>query len=341
LIASLDVIGFGSLNIDEFWEVPSEFLTSRELRPGDEYVRDVAWFERTYPELSSQGDRKAVDPGGSAANMIAALRRMGMRTGFFGAAGAQDADLLRLEELGDAPDLRIERGAVPSGRCLALIAIDDPTRDRALVIVPNANDVAGAAGFDPNYFGFARWVHLTSFVNRGPLSVQIEVAQGLPEATRVSFDPGVVYCRRGWLELEPLLRRTAVLFVTDEELALLGNGKEPGSVVAGLLELGVGTVVVKRGREGISGFRRGEHLHQPAIPPAAVVDRTGAGDVAAAGFIAGMLLGRDLGSSLELAAAAASRSIEAYGRTRYPDASLLGRDSVDRGACFSVQEQVK
>jgi ribokinase len=323
---SLDVIGFGSLNIDEFWEVHSEFLRSRGLRPGDEYVRDVTWFEQNYPELSVLGERKAVDPGGSAANMIAALRRLGMRTGFFGAAGARDADLLRLEELGDASDLCIERAAVPSGRCLALIATDDPTRDRSLVIVPNANDAAGAGGFAPDYFASARWVHFTSFVNSGPLSVQVQVAQGLPEATRLSFDPGVVYCSRGWTELEPLLRRTAVLFVTDEELAMLGGGSASRTVLDRLLNCGAGTVVVKRGREGVSGYRRGEELHQPGIPPAAVVDRTGAGDVAAAGFIAGMLLGRDLGACLKLAAAAASRSIEGYGRTRYPDPSLLGRE---------------
>ncbi len=70
-------------------------------------------------------------------------------------------------------------------------------------------------------------------------------------------------------------------------------------------------------------FHAGKTIVQPAIPPTVLVDRTGAGDVAAAGFIAGELKALDLGGCLEVAAAAASKSIEGYGRTAYPDRAFL------------------
>ncbi|MFH0960956.1 MAG: hypothetical protein V1897_19905, partial [Pseudomonadota bacterium] len=95
-----DCIGFGSINIDEFWEAPKEFFQLIGVFPGQEVVRNVQWFNQFYPLLQQAGSLKAVGPGGSAANTVAALRRMGVETGFFGAAGEDVADFVHLEELG-------------------------------------------------------------------------------------------------------------------------------------------------------------------------------------------------------------------------------------------------
>ena len=170
----LDAIGFGSLNLDEFWEISSEFLSSLRLKPGEEYIRDVEWFKQVYPELRAQGNLKAVDPGGSAANMVAALFKMGFETGFYGATGRGDLKKMRPEELGKPENLKITISEFPAGRCLALIDLQVPDRDRALVILPNANDLASSDGMDVEYFARARWVHLTSFVSKKPLEAQIE-----------------------------------------------------------------------------------------------------------------------------------------------------------------------
>jgi ribokinase len=55
--------------------------------------------------------------------------------------------------------------------------------------------------------------------------------------------------------------------------------------------------------------------------PAEVVDVTGAGDLFAAGFLAGMIEGVGLESAGRLAAWAASRGIAGIGRSTYPDAA--------------------
>ncbi len=321
--ATLHAIGFGSLNLDEFWEVDADFLLRLGLKVGEECVRDVEWFERVYPLLKAQGTARGIDPGGSAANMIAAMRRMGFDTGFFGSAGRSDADPLRLGELGSQDNLRILASPQPSGRCLALIDRDDPGKDRALVILPNANDMAGCDGPDLSFFGQASWVHFTSFVSRKPLLVQARLAAALSANTRISFDPGAVYCALGVALLEPILRRADVLFATPEELADLSGHAEERVALEALFALGVGTIVVKRGADGLSAFRPDATYSRPAVRPAVVTDRTGAGDVAAAGFIAGMNLSLGIEGCLELAATAASRSIEGYGRSTYPDRALL------------------
>lgn len=316
---TLDVIGFGSLNLDEFWEVPQDFLRAHALEPGREYVRDVDWFAEVYPELQTRGTLKGRDPGGSAANTIAALARMGFRTGFFGSAGREDAQLLRLDELGRPEDLRVSLRDLPSGRCLALIAEDDPHRDRALVILPNANSLAGWNDIDAEHFSQAKWVHFTSFVADGPLAAQISLKERLPAHVQVSFDPGALYVARGLAQLTPLLQKTTVLFVAEEELMELTGLPDRERAVMALLGMGVATVVVKLGAQGILAFEKDVSYFQPAVTPAIIKDRTGAGDVAAAGFMAGLIRGFDLRACLEIAATAASRSLEGFGRSAYPD----------------------
>lgn len=321
--STLHAIGFGSLNLDEFWEVDRDFLRGLGLHVGEEYVRDVHWFERVYPLLRSRGTARAIDPGGSAANMIAAMRRMGFETGFFGAAGRRDSDALRLEELGAPANLRIAPSPTPSGRCLALIDRGDPGKDRALVILPNANDLAGSDSIDSTFFMQALWIHFTSFVSKGPLDVQMRLVNMLPDSIHISFDPGAVYCAMGPEALVPVLRRVEVLFTTPEEMTALSGTSDAEKSLDMLFSLGVRTVVVKRGAGGIAAFQRGEAFAKSAVQARVIRDRTGAGDVAAAGFVAGMILSLGIEGSLELAALVASRSIEGYGRSTYPDRALL------------------
>jgi sugar/nucleoside kinase (ribokinase family) len=319
----LHAIGFGSLNLDEIWEVSGEFLLSYDLRPGEEYVRDVKLYDLIHPALEAQGALKAAEPGGSAANMIAALNKMGFATGFYGATGTDAEEGLALESLGKPENVKIKRVELPAGRCLALIDRADPGRDRALVILPNANDLAGSEELDFDYFRQAQWVHLTSFVSQKALAAQIKVVERIYGSTQISFDPGALYAARGANQLKPILSRTDLLFVAQEELETLTSQPAMDAAVDFLFEIGVRMVIVKLGAEGMRAFAPGKSVYQPAVFPREIRDRTGAGDVAAAGFLAGTIESIGLEASLELAAIMASKSIEGYGRGTYPDKAFF------------------
>jgi ribokinase len=223
---------------------------------------------------------------------------------------------------------------LPAGRCLALIDTADPSRDRALVILPNANDLAGSEELDFDYFRQAQWVHLTSFVSQKALAAQIKVVERVCGSTRVSFDPGALYAARGSNQLKPILRRTNILFVTQEELETLTSQPAMDAAVNFLFEIGVEMVIVKLGPEGLRAFTHETSAYQPAVLPREIRDRTGAGDVAAAGFLAGTIESVGLEASLQLAAIMASKSIEGYGRSSYPDKAFFEEAlSRVRGSC--------
>ena len=75
-----------------------------------------------------------------------------------------------------------------------------------------------------------------------------------------------------------------------------------------------------RGPEGAIAVANGECVAVPAATVEKIVDTTGAGDLFAAGFIAGRCRGRGLGGCLEAGSVAAAEIISHFGAR--PEADL-------------------
>jgi ribokinase len=206
-----------------------------------------------------------------------------------------------------------------SGVCL--IAVDE-TMDRTNFVLPNANDALGADLVDAGYLNSASFVHLSSFAGELPFQAQQAVLPRLSHP-RISFDPGELYCRKGLDGLATILKRTYLLFLTERELKYL-TGLNPREGAPKLFECGVTIVACKRGRHGALVFSE-DGTHEVPAPEMEVVDPTGAGDVFAAGFLAGLLLDRSVAECGRFAADVASQSVAGYGREKYPDAGVLRR----------------
>lgn len=86
-----------------------------------------------------------------------------------------------------------------------------------------------------------------------------------------------------------------------------------------------GLVVVTKGSQGCLVETAAGGQAVPALPAVEAVDRTGAGDVLAAGLLVGLGEGREVADAVRFAMAAASCSIEGVG-----PAAVAGRDAIDR-----------
>jgi sugar/nucleoside kinase (ribokinase family) len=82
----------------------------------------------------------------------------------------------------------------------------------------------------------------------------------------------------------------------------------------------VSTLVITRGSAGAIAIEGGERADVPAASVAEVIDTTGAGDLFAAGFLAGRLRGRELKDCLEAGTIAAGEIISHFGAR--PEADL-------------------
>jgi len=318
----LDIIGIGALNIDLMYEVDDLAALQKEgwpLHAGKETSLPAAEFPRLLQELRGRGASRFRSGGGSAANTVVALARMGFGAGFWGRVGADEEGALILSDMAGVDVAQVKAGGV-SGICLVVL---DRQRDRALVVQPYANDDLRLEDLDLPYLSESRYLHLSAFVGDGPLDAQRRLMELLPPQVKVSLDPGELYAQRGIEEVLPLIEHSSILFATDREICTLTDKKDYKAGCRKIASLGPDAVVCKMGQEGAYCLsREGEMAFRPQ-GERAVLDNTGAGDVFDAGFLAGLLLARSLDDCLAFAHHVAAKSLGGYGRLQYPNAGDL------------------
>lgn len=116
-----------------------------------------------------------------------------------------------------------------------------------------------------------------------------------------------------------------ILFANDTELATLTGEVDFETGIASVKDK-LPVLVVTRGAQGAVALSNGERAEVAAEPVAKVVDTTGAGDLFAAGFLAGHTKGDDLQTCLRRGAIAAAEIISHYGARPESDMRALMAD---------------
>lgn len=273
-----DVVGCGALNYDVLYQV------DRLSEPGGhEPIRSV---------------HKC--PGGSAANTVSGIARLGFSAGFLGAVG-DDAEGREILSLWEREGVDVGHIQVVGAATGLIIGFVDRHGERTLYPYPSANNEFRLTSDAIAYASQAKLVHLTSFVGDRQFCDQQKLIDGLPAGVKVSFGPGDLYAERGYGGIKSMLKRTDYLFVNRPEVELItGQSYDEGARF--LANLGIGVVAVTLGERGCFVVAAGEEQLVPSDPihRAEVVDTTGAGDSFAAGFLAGQLWGRSVEESARI-----------------------------------------
>lgn len=259
----IEVIGFGALNCDAICKV--EKIPS----PGQE-VGVISVVRQ---------------PGGSAANTIVGLARLGVRTGFLGVVGDDAKGELLLNDLrNENVDVQgIGRLKGYTGTTLAFI---DAVGERTIYVLPSVNDTYATATCD--YIWQADTLHVSSFMHAQQLRMQVEcIDRAKDQGTKISFSPGNAYATLGLERLGSIIERASIVFLNDDEAQAL-TGTAYAESADSLLRLGAQMVAITLGSEGCYVATRDEHVVVPAFKTP-VRDTIGAGDAFAAGFLYGQL----------------------------------------------------
>ena len=253
--------------------------------------------------------------GGMAANTAYALACLGLPVSLVGRVGADGDGEFLLESLAGV-DLSHVIVQGESGRAYILT---DREGERTILVAPNTNDDLQERDLPWEALAAATYLHLTALVGDGPLAVQRAIARRVPEQVRLSLDPGELYARRGWPALEDILDHLETLLVTESEWRQLGGEPQVHPNWAPPL------VVIKRGARGARLLTPLRYLDFPVELGGGLVDTLGAGDVFAAGYLAGRLSGLHLNACVRLGNRAAAVSLRGAGRDSYPDRNFLER----------------
>jgi len=259
-------------------------------------------------------------PGGSAANTIVGLARLGMRTAFIGKVASDHEGKLLLD---DFRREGVNIGGVviaKTGQSGTVSAFIDRKGERALYVHPSTNDTLTFQEINLDYAKQTEFLHLTS-MDEKPFQAQKELVETLPNV-KVSLDLGEIYGRKGLTKLRPLLKRSYVLMPSENELKMMTQ-KDFKEGANRLLKEGARIVAVKLGQRGCY-VTNGKESYLVKPFETRVVDTTGAGDAFCAGFLYGLIKGKDLCECGRLGNFVASKCIEKAGaRTGLPQASEL------------------
>ena len=291
-----EVIGFGALNVDKLYSV--ENIVGKD---GESFIKS---------ETST--------PGGSAANTIVGLSRLGCSTSIIGKiAEDDDGDLIEynLAVNGVYSNNLIYSETGSTGKCLGFV---DRDGERCLYIDPGVNDEIKLGEINPLNIMRCKIMHYTSFVGDS-FNTQIELLDLLNDSVVLSFDPGMIYVEKGFDELRPILERCNILLINESELRLLCDNDESSvkELAVGLLDFGIETVVVKQGSKGVFAMDNSAECFVESYS-CDVVDTTGAGDSFNSGFLYSFLKGYDLEKSCKIGNWVASKSIEGFGMEKFP-----------------------
>ena len=289
-MTKFDVVGFGALNVDMLFKV-------QKLAGAEEES-----FIEDYKEAC----------GGSAANTIVGLARLGCKTGFIGKVGNDREGKLQIdcfskEGVDTSGIIQATKGK--SGSVMGFV---DKKGARALYINSGVNDTIEPREINYNYLSQTEFVHFSSFVGEKSLRTQKKLLAALPNDVKISFDPGSVYAQKGFAVIEPIIRSTYVLMPNAFELELLTGETDFRKGADLMIGLGVKIVAVKLGDQGCFVTDGEEQLKVEPFKVKAV-DTTGAGDAFCAGFLYGLINKKSLYECGQIANFVGSRSVTAMG----------------------------
>lgn len=316
-----DVIAIGNAIVDVMAPCEDALIEELGMARGGMTLIDDAAADRLY---AAMGPAKEIS-GGSAANTLAGLAALGARCAFVG----QVAD----DQLGQvfAHDIRAggihfatppRQGEPSTARCLIFVT---PDGQRTMNTFLGASQYLPASALDTGTIASAKVLYLEGYLwdpeePRAAMRQAIETARAAGRQVALTLSDAFVIARHGE-DFRALIADGLIdiLFANEVELAAMTGEDDFDAGVAALAPK-VPVLVVTRSEKGAVAVARGERAEVPAEPVTQVVDTTGAGDLFAAGFLAGHVRGEPLATCLRMGAIAAAEVIGHYGAR--PEADL-------------------
>lgn len=322
--AQFDVLAIGNAIVDVLARASDELIEAENLVKGSMRLIDAEEAERLYAAMGPAIEMS----GGSAANTLAGMAALGRKCAFIGqVAKDQLGDVFThdLKALGVAYETpALEEGA-PTARCLVLVS---PDGQRTMNTFLGASHLLEQSMINEAWIADSAILYLEGYLwdpelSRAAMRRAIEVARDAGRKVAFTLSDAFIIDRHGD-DFRQLIGEGMfdILFANEVEICALSGEQDFEAAVAAILP-NVPMLVVTRGEYGAIAIANGERAEVKAQPIDEVVDTTGAGDLFAAGFLAGQAEGRNLEESLKMGAICAAEIIAQVGPRAQCDLKAL------------------
>ena len=324
--ARFDIVAVGNALVDVIAQVGDGFIAEHRLAKGQMALIDAERALSLYAAMPPGIETS----GGSAANTLAGMAMLGCRCAHIGQVAADQLGAVFAHDLrnaGVAFDTPARSGGAPTGRCLIAVTPDGQRTMSTLLgasaeLAPEAIDHAlirdGAILFLEGY----QW---DSAGPRSAMRSAIDTAQAAGRKVALTLSAEFCVAAHGadWLALLKA-GKIDILVGNEGEVTALARADDVEAAMAQIRAM-VPLLVTTHGERGATAIRGGERVDVPAAKCERVVDTTGAGDLFAAGFLAGQAQAHDLKASLRLGALCAAECISHIGPRPQADLKTLAR----------------
>ena len=319
--ASLDVVAVGNAIVDIIAAADDALIDAEGLTKGGMQLVDAARADMLYGKMGAAHEIS----GGSAANTIAGMAALGRKCGFIGQVaddqfGKVFSHDIRAIGVDFTTPMRGEEP--PTAQCLIFVT---PDGQRTMNTFLGASQYLPAKALDKVMIERAAVLYLEGYLwdpeePRAAMREAIAIAKNAGRKVAFTLSDNFVISRHGD-DFRTLLNAgdIDILFANEGEICTLMGTEDFEAAVAAAAPL-VPTLVVTRSEKGAIAIQNGVRAEVAAEPVEKVIDTTGAGDLFAAGFLAGQSEGRSLGDSLTMGSVCAAEIISHYGPR--PEADL-------------------
>lgn len=325
----LDIITVGSATIDVFVSVAQR---QEEVLPHEKHM-DVCYHIGGKSLITNL----VMNTGGGGTNTAVAFSRLGLRTGWLGVLGNDEhGDIVEKQLKKEKIAILGKRKPGMTGYSVIIVGLQ---KDHVVLAYKGVNNKLQAKEL-PWARLRPRWFYFSSMVGDSLTALKRIAEYAVEHDIPYAFNPSMYLVNNGPEPISPILNGCAVLILNKAEAqSLLGIFREDNFLLKGLRKLTKGIVVITDGSKGAYAYD-GEYKYTLVPRNTPVVETTGAGDSFASGFVAALMMKKDIAYALRLGQAEASSVISHIGAKE----KLLKRrealDAARRSALRVVKEKI-
>ncbi|MBY4637347.1 adenosine kinase [Sphingopyxis sp. XHP0097] len=312
--ARFDVVAIGNAIVDVIARADDALITAEGLTKGSMRLIDADEATRLYAAMGPAVEMS----GGSAANTLAGMAALGRRCAFIGQVADDQLGHVfthDLRALGVAYDTPALKEGAPTARCLILVT---PDGQRTMNTFLGASHLLEQAMIDEDVIAASDILYLEGYLWDPPLSRAamrraIDVSRAAGRKVAFTLSDAFIIDRHGE-DFRALIAEGLfdILFANEVEIMALADEQDFEAAVAKIAPK-VPLLVVTRSEKGAIAVEGGVRTEVGAEPIDEVVDTTGAGDLFAAGFLAGLAEARPVAECLTMGAVCAREIIAQIG----------------------------
>ena len=311
----LKVLGAGSALLDMLARVPEDFLRKADVgEKGGMVLLEPEAFRSLVMEVRASVGEPLRVPGGSAANILSGLSRMGVSNALLAKTGCDEPGAFYRacyeKDGGDSRSLKTDP-VLPTGSCLSLVT---PDSQRTMRTSLGASGSLSAEDVAESDFEGITHLHLEGYLLPNGSLVEKLLRMAGERGCSVSLDLSSFEIVRAFRSpLRTLIRdHVDLVFCNEDEAAAFsGDSSDPEKTLALFASL-ARTAVITLGKRGAI-CRTGDVVTPVSAGAGRAVDTTGAGDSWQAGFLYGWLRGKPDSLSVRFASAVAAETVQVTG----------------------------